>query len=162
MYTEQIVMEPIGTVVGGRTEPTDDYWGGTKALIRIDDTKFPAEALAGFDTFSHLEVVFFFHLTDLDGLELGTRRPRNNPDWPPVGNLAHRNMRKINRIGVSRCRLLKVDGFDLHIEDLDAVDGTPVLEIKPWFSEFGPRGEIRQPAWVTEMLGAYFDPAERS
>ncbi|MFC7641330.1 TrmO family methyltransferase domain-containing protein [Streptosporangium lutulentum] len=39
-----------------------------------------------------------------------------------------------------RCRLLKVDGLDLHVEDLDAVNGTPVIDIKPWFSEFGPRG----------------------
>lgn len=156
MSSEPIIMEPIATVIGGRAEPTDDYWGGTKAVIRVDDTRFPPEALAGFETFSHLEVVFVFHLTELNDLELGARRPRNNPDWPLVGNLAHRNMRKINRIGVSRCRLLKVDGFDLHVEDLDAVDGTPVLEIKPWFAEFGPRGETHQPAWVTEMLGDYF------
>jgi tRNA (Thr-GGU) A37 N-methylase len=49
-----------------------------------------------------------------------------------------------------------IDGLDLHVEDLDAVDGTPVLDIKPWFTEFGPRGDIRQPAWTTEMLDAYF------
>jgi tRNA (Thr-GGU) A37 N-methylase len=47
-------------------------------------------------------------------------------------------MRRLNWLGVSRCRLLKVDGLDLHVEDLDAVDGTPVLDIKPWFTEFGP------------------------
>jgi tRNA (Thr-GGU) A37 N-methylase len=73
-----------------------------------------------------------------------------------VGIFGHRNMRRINWLGVSRCRLLKVDGLDLHVEDLDAVDGTPVLDIKPWFSEFGPRGEVRQAPWSTEMLGAYF------
>lgn len=158
MTAETIAMEPIGYVVGGRAEPTDDYWGGTQAIIRVDGSVFTPESLLGIDSFSHLEVVFHFHQADLTDLELGARRPRNNPGWPLVGNLAHRNMRKINRIGVSRCRLLKVDGLDLHVEDLDAIAGTPVLEIKPWFSEFGPRGQVHQPSWVTEMLGEYFAP----
>ncbi|MGI5451310.1 TrmO family methyltransferase domain-containing protein [Streptomyces sp. CA-243310] len=48
---------------------------------------------------------------------------------------------------ISRCRLVKVDGLDLHVEDLDAVDGTPVLEVKPWFEEMGPRGKVRQAQW---------------
>ncbi len=65
-------------------------------------------------------------------------------------------MRRLNWLGVSRCRLTKVDGLDLHIEDLDAVDGTPVLDIKPWFEEFGPRGEARQASWSTDMLTRYF------
>jgi tRNA (Thr-GGU) A37 N-methylase len=62
----------------------------------------------------------------------------------------------VNWLGVSRCTLLKVDGLDLHVEDLDAVDGTPVFEVKPWFAEFGPRGPVRQASWTTDMLGDYF------
>ncbi|WP_233512732.1 TrmO family methyltransferase domain-containing protein [Micromonospora deserti] len=54
---------------------------------------------------------------------------------------------------MSRCRLIKVDDLDLHVEELDAVDGTPVLDITPWSSEFGPRGEIKQPTWTTRCLG---------
>ncbi|TCM51502.1 uncharacterized protein UPF0066 [Kribbella sp. VKM Ac-2568] len=68
-------------------------------------------------------------------------------------------MRRTNWLGVSRCRLLKVDGLDLHVEDLDAVDGTPVLDIKLWFAEFGPRGSVTQPSWPTETLTDYFAPA---
>lgn len=68
-------------------------------------------------------------------------------------------MRLVNWLGVSRCRLIEVDGLDLHVEELDAVDGTPVLDIKPWFAEFGPRGDIRQAAWSVEMLDRYYtDP----
>jgi tRNA (Thr-GGU) A37 N-methylase len=55
-------------------------------------------------------------------------------------------------------RLVTVDGLDLHVKDLDAVDGTPVLDIKPWFAKFGPRGEITQASWSTEVLGTYFAP----
>ncbi|MFQ6328295.1 TrmO family methyltransferase [Nocardia sp. CWNU-33] len=65
-------------------------------------------------------------------------------------------MRRVNWLGVSRTRLLRVDGLDLHVAELDAVDGTPVLDIKPWFEEFGPRGEIRQAPWSSEMLKDYF------
>lgn len=65
-------------------------------------------------------------------------------------------MRRLNWLGVSRCRLIKVDDLDLHVEELDAVDGTPVLDVKPWFTEFGPRGEVRQPPWSVEMLGRYY------
>jgi tRNA (Thr-GGU) A37 N-methylase len=64
----------------------------------------------------------------------------------------------VNWLGVSRCRLLEVDGLDLHVEDLDAVDGTPVLDIKPWFVEMGPRGPVSQASWTSEMLGRYYAP----
>jgi len=155
---DPIEMTPLARVVGGRTEPTDDYWGGTRAIIRIDPDLFPPEATKGLADFSHLEIAFFFHLTDQSDLNPGARRPRDNPDWPEVGVFGHRNMRRRNWLGISRCRLVEVDGLDLHVEDLDAVDGTPVLDIKPWFTEFGPRGPVRQPAWTTQMLSDYFAP----
>ena len=158
--TEQIVMTPIAHVVGGKTEVADDYWGGTQAIIRIDDPRFTTESVAGLEEFSHLEVVFRFHLQDPDDLHFGARPARNNPRWSATGYFAHRNMRKINRIGVSRCRLIKMDGLDLHVAELDAVDGTPVLDLKPWFPEFGPRGEIRTSTWSTEMLADYFAPGQ--
>ncbi|HST85523.1 MAG TPA: SAM-dependent methyltransferase [Kineosporiaceae bacterium] len=158
MAGQSFEVEPVAEVVGGRIEPTDDYWGGTQSIIRIDGTRFGPDATAGLAAFSHLEIVFRFHLTDPADLNLGARRPRNNPDWPPVGIFGHRNMRRLNWLGVSRCRLLKVDGLDLQVEDLDAVDGTPVLDIKPWFIEMGPRGDVHQAPWTSEMLGRYYAP----
>ncbi|MER5742460.1 TrmO family methyltransferase [Streptomyces sp. NPDC002225] len=156
---EKFEVEALGYVVGGRGEPTDDYWGGTRAIIRLDGS-LPVEATKGLEEFSHLDVVFRFHLTDPADLPLRARRPRDNPAWPEVGFVGHRNMRRLNRLGVSRCRLVGVDGLDLHVEDLDAVDGTPVIEVKPWFEEMGPRGEVRQPRWVSDMLGDYYAPAK--
>jgi len=158
--SEDITVRPIAHVIGGRKEPTDDYWGGTRAIIRIDDPNFTAESVQGLDEFSHLEVVFHFHLTDKTDLHFGARAARDNPEWPKVGVFGHRNMRRTNWLGVSRCKLLKVDGLDLHVEDLDAIDGTPVLDIKPWFQEMGPRGDLHQPAWVGEMLTDYFAPTK--
>jgi tRNA (Thr-GGU) A37 N-methylase len=58
--------------------------------------------------------------------------------------------------GLSRCRLLRVEGLDLYVADLDAIDGTPVLDVKPWMAEFGPRGAVRQPAWAVELMRSYY------
>ncbi|MEV4138940.1 TrmO family methyltransferase [Dactylosporangium sp. NPDC049742] len=60
------------------------------------------------------------------------------------------------RLDGSRCRLHRVVGLDLHVSGLDAVAGTPVLDIKPYMTEFGPRGEVRQPAWSTEIMHSYY------
>ncbi|BBA97351.1 hypothetical protein RVR_3043 [Actinacidiphila reveromycinica] len=158
MAGESFTVVPVAHVVGGRTVPEDDYWGGRRSVIRIDAEQFDAGAVVGLDAFSHIEVVFRFHLTDPTDLHPEPRRPRDNPDWPLGGIFAHRNMRRTNWLGVSRCRLLDVDGLDLHVEELDAVDGTPVLDIKPWFTAMGPRGEVGEPAWPSEMLAEYYAP----
>jgi len=151
-----ITLQSVAHVVGGRRKPTDDYWGGSRSIIRIDNPAFGPDSVKNLQDFSHLEVVFHFHLQDADDVSTGARRPRNNPAWPEVGVFGHRNMRRINRLGVSRCRLIGVDGLDLHVQELDAVDGTPILDIKPWFVQMGPQGPVTQPDWPTEMLKLYY------
>jgi tRNA-methyltransferase O len=49
-----------------------------------------------------------------------------------------------------------VDGLTLTVHGLDAVDGSPVLDVKPYLPEFGPRGEVRGPAWSRELMRNYF------
>ncbi|MER8035409.1 SAM-dependent methyltransferase [Streptomyces hydrogenans] len=151
----EIVTLPVGRVVGGRAEVRDDEWGGVAAVIRLDE-RFGADALAGLDAFSHVEVVYHFDRVPEEKVETGARRPRGNPEWPLVGIFAQRGKNRPNRLGVSRCRLLRVDGRELHVEGLDAVDGTPVLDIKPHMDEFGPRGATTQPAWATEIMRSYY------
>jgi tRNA-Thr(GGU) m(6)t(6)A37 methyltransferase TsaA len=153
---EGITLHPVGSVVGGRAEAFDDDWNTEQALIRLDGDRFGPEALAGLDAFSHLEVVFRFHLADPSTITTTTRRPRGNPDWPEVGIFAQRGRNRPNLLGVSRCRLLAVRGLDLHVRGLDAVDGSPVLDIKPYMAEFGPQGETVQPEWATELMRAYY------
>ncbi|MFF5445653.1 SAM-dependent methyltransferase [Streptomyces sp. NPDC012888] len=148
--------EPVGRVVGGRSEVADDDWGRERAVIRLDSARFGPEALFGLDGFSHLEVVFRFDRVPEEAVETGARRPRGNPDWPLVGIFAQRGKNRPNRLGVSRCRIVRVDGLDVHVEGLDAVDGTPVLDLKPYMAEFGPRGELRQPEWATSLMRDYY------
>lgn len=151
-----ITLRPVGTVVGGRVEAFDDDWNTEQALIRLDESQFGADALAGLDEFSHLEVVFRFHLVDQSSITTTARHPRGNPDWPKVGIFAQRGKNRPNLLGVSRCRLLAVHGLDLHVRGLDAVDGSPVLDVKPYMAEFGPQGATSQPDWATELMRAYY------
>lgn len=146
---------PIGTVIGGRVEPTDDGWDGVSAVIRVAD-RFGEDALAGLEGFSHVEVVYRFHLVDERDVVTGARRPRGRSDWPAVGIFAQRGRVRPNRLGVSVARLDRVDGRDVHVTGLDAIDGTPVLDLKPYMSGFAPRGELRQPAWADEIMREYW------
>ena len=152
-----ITLEPVGVVVGGRREPIDDEWGAVEAVIRLDAERFGADAVAGLDEFSHLVVVYQFHLVEEAAVQTGARRPRGNPAWPEVGMFAQRAKMRPNRLGVSTCALLGSDGLDLSVRGLDAVDGSPVLDVKPFMREFDPpAGEVRQPAWATELMRGYF------
>jgi tRNA (Thr-GGU) A37 N-methylase len=155
MQPAPIEVVPVGQVVGGRAEPYDDDWGDVRAVIRLDG-RFGPEALQGLDAFSHLEVVTSLHRVDPGAVITGARRPRGNPDWPSVGIFAQRAKDRPNRLGISRCRIVAVEGLDVHVEGLDAIDGTPVIDLKPLLVEFGPRGDVRQPAWAGELMSGYW------
>jgi tRNA (Thr-GGU) A37 N-methylase len=154
-----LTMQPIATVVGGHTRPADDYQGGVESVIRLRPD-LPTETLQGIEEFSHLIVTWHFHLAAPDDVALHARSPRNNPRWPVTGTFVHRNHRRPNQLATSFPRLLRVDGRDLHVTDLDAVDGTPVLDLAPYFQQMGPRGPVHQPDWPGEMLTDYWRPAE--
>jgi tRNA (adenine37-N6)-methyltransferase len=151
-----LTVVPVGYVVGGRVEPADDDWDAVAATIHLDATRFDADALSGLDAFSHVEVLYHFHLVADDAVHTGARRPRGNPGWPLVGIFAQRGKDRPNRLGVSTCRIEAVDGLDVHVRGLDAIDGTPVLDLKPVMREFLPRGELRQPAWAGELMARYW------
>ncbi|ADD43084.1 SAM-dependent methyltransferase [Stackebrandtia nassauensis] len=151
-----ITTRPVAHVIGGRADPNDDDWNTETATIRFDATQFAPEALAGLDAFSHVEVIFRFHRTSPDRVNTGARHPRGNPDWPLVGIFAQRGRDRPNLLGVSRCQLLSVNGLDVHVRGLDAIDGTPVLDLKPYMTEFGPQGEVTQPAWATDLMRHYY------
>lgn len=149
-------MHPIGFVCSPRTEPIDDDWGAVISQIALDAEQFTNDALHGLEEFSHVEVVYVFDRVDHGSFELGARRPRNNPDWPEVGVFAQRNKRRPNRIGTSTCELIAVDRTQLTVRGLDAIEGTPVLDIKPYMTEFAPRGAVRQPRWSHELMSGYW------
>lgn len=147
---------PIGHVRGGRTEAVDDDWGASRARIALAPDRFTPDALAGLADFSHAEVIFVFDQVPDDRIETGARHPRNRQDWPLVGIFAQRGKNRPNRLGLTTCRIIGVEGLSVEVEGLDAIDGTPVLDIKPVMREFLPRGTIDQPDWVGELMADYW------
>ena len=156
-----IEIEPVGFVEAARSEAVDDDWGGTESRIVLAD-RFEPDALAGLDGFSHVEVIFHFDRVPAERVQSGARRPRNNPDWPEVGIFAQRGKNRPNRIGSTICRVLGVDGRALRVAELDAIDGTPVLDLKPVMLEFLPREPVKQPPWVAELMLAYWRRPEEA
>ena len=152
----QFTMKPVGFVRGGRSEATKDHWGDNRSRIELDTAQFGPEALAGLDQLSHIEVFFVFHLHADEPTERGARHPRDRTDWPKVGIFAQRGRMRPNRIGFTVCRIVAVKGTQIEVEGLDAVDGTPVLDIKPVWSGNALRGAFREPQWAKELMANYW------
>lgn len=151
-----IEIRPIGFVRGGRGDPVDDGWDNVAAEIVLDAGQFAADAASGLDAFSHIDVIFHFDRARTEDVNTGARHPRGRKEWPLVGIFAQRGKDRPNRIGLTTCRLLSVDGLILSVRGLDAIDGTPVLDIKPVMTGFLPRGEIVEPAWARELMSEYW------
>src|SRR6185436_5363000 len=151
-----IAMTPIGRVMSARDEPIDDDWDSVPTTIVLDPTQLKADAAAGLDGFSHIVVTYVFDRVGEGDIDRGARHPRGRTDWPRVGILAQRAKNRPNRIGVTTCRILGVDGLTVHVRGLDAIDGTLVLDIKPYMNGFAPTGEVVEPAWAGELMSGYW------
>lgn len=150
------VVRPVGVVRSGRTDiAMTDNWGEVTSTIVVDD-RFGHDCLLGLEEFSPVDVLFLFDQTT-ERSDYSARRPRGRADLPEVGLFADSGPRRPNLIGVTTCRILSVDGRSLKVVGLDAVDGTPVVDLKPTMLEFLP-ADVRQPDWVSRLMADYFRP----
>jgi tRNA-Thr(GGU) m(6)t(6)A37 methyltransferase TsaA len=150
-----IPLSPIAIVKNARVEIKDDNWGDVVSVIELDPS-LGEEALFGIERFSHAEILFHFHLVEESKIETSARHPRNNKDWPKVGIFAQRGKNRPNRLGSTIVKVLKREGRQLFVQGLDAIDGTPILDIKPVMKEFLPREETSQPEWASELMKNYW------
>jgi tRNA-Thr(GGU) m(6)t(6)A37 methyltransferase TsaA len=145
---------PVGRVRSTRTDPADtDHWGDVVSDIEVDE-RFGEDCLTGLADFSHVEVVFLFDRAVEREEYRSLRRPRGRDDLPAVGVFCDRGPRRPNRLGVTQCRIVSAAGRTLRVRGLDAVDGTPVLDLKPVMREFLAR-EVTQPEWVSRLMSEY-------
>jgi len=156
-----INIEPIGFVKNTRTKVEDDYWGGLVSEIILDE-KYGEESLGRIEEFSHAEIVFYFHQVKDEKIVIGARHPRNNINLPKVGIFAQRGKNRPNKIGTTIVKVLKQEKNILFVKNLDAVDGTPVLDIKPVFKEYLPDEKVKQPEWTQEIMKNYWCDSARS
>ena len=150
------VVKPIGTVRNNRTDTAmTDHWGAVTSTIVVDE-RFGDDCLLGLADFSHVDVFFVFDRTT-ERPDHRLRRPRGRADLPEVGVFADRGPRRPNRIGMTTCEITLVNGRDLEVLGLDAVTGTPVVDLKPTMTELQPTN-LRQPEWVGRLMAEYFLP----
>ncbi|MBO8156222.1 MAG: SAM-dependent methyltransferase [Bacillaceae bacterium] len=148
-------IRPIARVYNERKRVEDDNWGEVSSVIELEQD-FEEESLNEIETFSHLEVIFYFDQVKDEKIQYGARHPRNNQALPKVGIFAQRGKNRPNKLGLTTVRLIKKEGRKLYVEGLDAIDGTPVIDLKPVFKEFLPKGDIKQPDWVSEIMDKYW------
>ncbi|HWJ29774.1 MAG TPA: SAM-dependent methyltransferase [Flavisolibacter sp.] len=117
--------------------------------------EIPDEAFFHIEDFSHLEILFYFNVADGAPYSY-SRHPRGNKAYPLTGILAQRNKDRPNHIGLTTVQLIAHNGRTISVKGLDAIDGTPILDIKPVFKEYAPKGNIKQPAWVSDLMKDYW------
>lgn len=151
----KIEMSPIAFVRNSRTKIEDDNWAEVISEIELADN-IMTEAFEGINEFSHLEIIFYFDQVDDAKATAKHRHPRNNTSLPKLGTFAQRNKSRPNKIGLATVKLLERNGRKIKVQYLDAIDNTPVLDIKPVLKEFEPKGEIKQAKWVDTIMNKYW------
>ncbi|MBN2240602.1 MAG: tRNA (N6-threonylcarbamoyladenosine(37)-N6)-methyltransferase TrmO [Dehalococcoidales bacterium] len=145
---------PIGTVVSPVKEGVDNGWGKVISEIRLE--KDLAPGLTGLDSFSHIIIVFEMHKSTWDSGSDLVRHPQGRDDMPFTGIFAQRAKHRPNPIGITAVRLLSVEENVLRVQGLDAIDGTPILDIKPYYPKFDRVDTPGVPEWVDRLMTDYF------
>lgn len=153
-----MTLQPIGVVRNGVLDSTDENWGAVASEIQLRPEFAPG--LRGLEAFSHVVIVFFMHAADFNPDQHLVRRPRGQADMPLLGIFAQRARHRPNPVGVTTARLERVEGSSLFVVGLDAIDGTPVLDIKPHVPVFDSAEKPSVPEWVDRLMRGYFYAAE--
>ena len=147
MVSDKIRLEPVGFV---RTEAVGKEVRDKNVISRIVFHEDLTEALEGVEEFSHLFVLFWLDKMSDEDKKVMKVHPRGRADMPLLGIFATRTPHRPNPIGLTRVKLLKIEGNTLTVQGLDAYDGTPVLDIKP-FDSWDTTKDFKVPAWWMKL-----------
>lgn len=151
---QEITIKSIGHVRCGVREPRDENWGDI--LARIELHREYSGALAGLADFSHALVICYLHRAVYKASEHLQRRPRGDAGLPKVGIFSQRVKDRPNPLGVTAVEIVGVGNDYLEVRGLDAIDTTPVVDIKPYFPQFDQISDARVPDWVNRLMQGYF------
>ena len=144
--SDPISLTPIGVVRNGEHDAGRQDWTRVRSHIELEPDLAPA--LDGLDGFSHVIVVGWL---DRIPPELRARRrahPGGDERLPLLGALALRGGARPNPLAVTVCRLRAVRGASVEVEGLDLIDGTPVLDIKPYIAVYDSEPDATLPDWA--------------
>jgi tRNA-Thr(GGU) m(6)t(6)A37 methyltransferase TsaA len=145
---EPVMIRPIGVVRNGVREPRMDGWEGLRSDIILRDELM--ETLDGIEGYSHILVLFAFDRVP-ESERRARVRPRGDASLPEQGVLATRSQVRPNPLGISVVRLLRRRRNILRVEGLDAIDGTPVLDVKPYFPNYDAVPDAGVPDWARQL-----------
>jgi len=148
------MFEPIGVIQSNMTEKVDHHWG--KIISNIVMSEFLADGLNGLQDFSHIIVVYHLNQANFLKEKHLVRRPQGRDDMPNVGIFAQRAKDRPNSIGITAVKLLSIHDNIIKVQGLDAIDGTPVLDIKPYYPKFDLKIDATVPQWVDVLMKEYF------
>lgn len=146
--------EPIGTVRSPIHETVDESWGEVVSEVHVGD--WLIDGLRGLDNFSHAIIVFWMHEAQFDINKHLVRHPRGREDLPESGIFAQRARHRPNPIGITTVEIVSIAGNVLRVRGLDAIDGTPVLDIKPYVPAFDDVEDPTVPEWMNRIMKGYF------
>ena len=150
---EKIILTPIGTVKNSVKNRKDSSWGNDVSLIILDEQY--ACGLKGLEEFSHAVILFHLDQARYEKERHLQRRPQNRDDMPLVGIFSQRGKDRPNRIGMTSVEIVSVEEGTLAVKGLDAIDGTPVLDIKPYYPAYDKK-DASVPEWVDRLMAHYF------
>jgi len=148
-----IQLESIGHVENDVDERKDTGWGEDISKLVLDP-QYEA-GLTGLAEFSHVLVIYYLHQARFETKKHLVRRPQGREDMPYVGILAQRAKNRPNPIGVTAVELVEVTGNVVTVKGLDAINGTPLIDIKPYFPVYDCK-EAKVPEWVGRLMQEYF------
>ncbi len=144
-----INLAPIGQVINGVEYPSDIKWESVTSEVVIAPQLL--EALDGIDGFSHVVIIFYLDKVDEDRRSLLKVHPENKEELPLVGVFATRSPVRPNPIGITVVKLLERQENVLKVLGLDAYDGTPVLDVKPYLRRGDRIEEAAMPDWLLRL-----------
>ena len=154
MAGSEHVLRAIGEVKSPVKDPVDEGWGTIESLILVEEEL--RDGLRGLAEFSHVLVVTLLHGAHFEPERHLVRRPRGLADMPELGIFAQRAKDRPNPIGVTVCPIVQVNADGVVVTGLDAIDGTPILDLKPYFPVFDTAPNARVPEWVDRLMAGYF------
>ena len=143
--SEPIEITPIGVVRSGERDAGRQDWSRVRSEVELRPEL--AEALTGLDGFSHVIVVGWLDQLPDDLRERRLAYPGGDQRLPLLGSFALRGARP-NPLAVTVCRLRGIEGSTLRVEGLDLVDGTPVLDVKPYIAVYDAVPDAKLPRWA--------------
>ena len=150
---EEIKMNPIGFVKNDVENRKDVSWGEDTSVIELKEEYYTG--LKGLEDFSHAIILFYLDKASYDSKKHLNRRPQNREDMPLAGIFSQRGKDRPNKIGMTSVEIVSVNDSTLTVKGLDAIDGTAVLDIKPYYPAYDKR-DASVPEWVERLMEHYF------